>query len=309
MKRSLTLSSLTAVTFLLTSAFSGAVTAAPASRDSDHDGIPNRWELAHGMNPHRAADARKDFDHDRLSNLAEYRLHTRIRDEDTDNDGADDGDEVKDGFRGTQVRDRDTDDDGIPDGDEDADHDGTDNEDEDDADESCVADDDDSDDDAVADEDENDHGTSSHDADSDDDGVTDGDEDSDEDGAADEDEDDATGDECVVDGDDDGEADEDEADVLGTISTFDSLTGVLVIAAEAGYDVTGTVTGDTEITFEDDEEGDVSRRGSDAEGTVDDLQPGVVVAEVEFEDDGVELDSVQIYAPVGCPPARGVARC
>ncbi|MDO9496969.1 MAG: hypothetical protein Q7J48_14785, partial [Nocardioides sp.] len=159
----------------------------------------------------------------------------------------------------------------------------------------------DNDDDAVADADENEHGTSSHDSDSDDDGVTDGSEDSDEDGEADEDEDDAIDDDCVVDGDGDGEADEDEGDVLGTITSFDSLTGVLVIAAGAGFDVTGTVTEDTEISFEDVEgEGDqLSRSGSDAPGTVDDLQAGVVVADVEFEDDGVELDHVEIYAPVG----------
>ncbi|GEP32773.1 hypothetical protein NSZ01_05410 [Nocardioides szechwanensis] len=301
MTRSITLSAATAAAFLLTSAFSGAVAAEPGGRDSDQDGIPNRWERVHGMNPHSAADARKDFDHDRLSNLAEYRLRTQIRDEDTDNDGADDGDEVKDGLRGTRVRDRDTDDDGTTDGDEDADHDGLDNEDEDDSSESCVADDDDSDDDSVADEDENEHGASSHDSDSDDDGVADGDEDSDEDGEADEDEDDAAVDDCVVDSDDDGEGDEDEGDVLGTITSFDSLTGVLVIAAAAGFDVTGTVTDDTEITFEDVEDvedgGEVSRSDSDAPGTVEDLQAGVVVADVEFEDDGVELDNVEIYAP------------
>lgn len=304
MKRLITLPATTAAAFLLTSALSGAVAVASGSGDSDQDGIPDRWERAHGMNPHRAADARKDFDHDRLSNLTEYRLHTKIRDEDTDNDGADDGDEVKDGLRSTQVRDRDSDDDGTTDGDEDADRDGTDNEDEDDATEPCVADDDDSDDDSIADEDENEHGTSSHDSDSDDDGVADGSEDSDEDGEADEDEDDALDDDCVVDSDDDGEADEDEGDVLGTITSFDSLTGVLVIAADAGFDVTGTVTEDTEITFEDvedvEDEGDKSSRsGSDTPGTVDDLQAGVVVADVEFEDDGVELDHVEIYAPAG----------
>ncbi|MDO9495504.1 MAG: hypothetical protein Q7J48_07365, partial [Nocardioides sp.] len=166
MKRLITLPATTAAAFLLTSALSGAVAVASGSGDSDQDGIPNRWERAHGMNPHRAADARKDFDHDRLSNLTEYRLHTKIRDEDTDNDGADDGDEVKDGLRSTQVRDRDSDDDGTTDGDEDADRDGTDNEDEDDATEPCLAVDDDNDDDAVADEDENEPGTSSHDSDS-----------------------------------------------------------------------------------------------------------------------------------------------
>src|SRR6478609_7312519 len=67
-----------------------------SQRDSDHDGMPNRWELAHHLNAHRA-NARGDADHDGLRNLAEYRHGTNPRDEDTDNDGDDDGDEVHDG--------------------------------------------------------------------------------------------------------------------------------------------------------------------------------------------------------------------
>ncbi len=133
-------------------------TAQARSRDSDRDGIPNRWERTHGMNPHRAADASRDFDGDRLSNLREYRAGSLIRDEDTDNDGHDDGDEATDGYRSTDLRDADTDDDGIRDGDEDADRDGIDNEDEDDAREVCSRDDDDRDRDDVDDEDENDYG-------------------------------------------------------------------------------------------------------------------------------------------------------
>src|SRR6478672_131450 len=112
-----------------------------ASRDSDHDGMPNRWEVAHHLDAHRA-NARGNPDRDRLSNLAEFRHHTNPRDEDTDNDG-------------------------VKDGDEDADHDGVDNEDEDDATESCAADDDDADEDGLDDEDENDFGTRAHRADSD----------------------------------------------------------------------------------------------------------------------------------------------
>ena len=123
-----------------------------ASRDSDHDGMPNRWEVAHHLDAHRA-NARGNPDRDRLGNLAEFRHHTNPRDEDTDNDGDDDGDEVRDGRASTNVRDADTDDDGVRDGDEDG----------------------------LDDEDENDHGTRVHDADSDDDGVSDADEDSDDD--------------------------------------------------------------------------------------------------------------------------------
>ena len=154
--------------------------AAGAGRDFDHDGMPNRWEVAHRLDAHRA-NARGNPDRDALSNLAEYRHHTDPRDEDTDNDGDDDGDEVRDGRASTNPRIADTDGDRVKDGDEDADHDGVDNEDEDDATESCVADDDDSDHDGLDDEDENDHGTRVHDADSDDDGVSDADEDSDHD--------------------------------------------------------------------------------------------------------------------------------
>ena len=63
-----------------------------ASRDSDHDGMPNRWEVAHHLDAHRA-NARGNPDRDRLSNLAEFRHHTNPRDADTDNDGTEDGNE------------------------------------------------------------------------------------------------------------------------------------------------------------------------------------------------------------------------
>src|ERR687886_856738 len=113
-----------------------------SSTDIDRDGMPNRWEVAHHLNP-RVANGASDADHDGLRNLAEYRSGTSPHDEDTDNDGDDDGDEVHDGRASTNVRDADTDNDGVKDGDEDADHDGVANEDEDDATESCLADDDD----------------------------------------------------------------------------------------------------------------------------------------------------------------------
>jgi len=92
-------------------------------RDSDHDGMPNRWESTHGLNPHRA-NAKADPDHDGLRNIGEFRAGTKPHDEDTDNDGDDDGDEVRDGRSSTKVHDADSDNDGTPDGDEDADRDG-----------------------------------------------------------------------------------------------------------------------------------------------------------------------------------------
>lgn len=199
--------SVVAVTALLISG--AATTAQAANGDSDHDGIPNRFERTHGMNPNRAADAKADFDKDGLNNLREYQVGSALRDEDTDNDGDDDADEVRDGFASTDVDDADTDNDGTLDGDEDADHDGIDNEDADDATETCVADDDDRDSDNIADEDENDFGFKVADSDSDNDGVEDGNEDADHDGVNDEDADDSASDDCDEDADHDGVDDED----------------------------------------------------------------------------------------------------
>ena len=161
-------------------------TAHAGSSDSDGDGIPNRWERSHGMNPFKAADARADLDKDGLANLAEYSLGGQLRDEDTDNDGHDDGDEVKDGSRSTNVLDADTDNDGIEDGDEDADNDGIDN------------------------EDENELGGQVNDSDSDNDGVEDGNEDADNDGIDDEDGDDSLDDDCSSSDDEDEEEEEDD---------------------------------------------------------------------------------------------------
>jgi len=62
--------------------------------DSDSDGIPDDWEIAHGLNPHDPSDALLDLDHDGLTNLQEYRLGTDLRVADTDSDGIPDGDEV-----------------------------------------------------------------------------------------------------------------------------------------------------------------------------------------------------------------------
>lgn len=42
--------------------------------DSDDDGMPDAWELAHGLNPHNAADALLDADSDGLTNLQEFQL-------------------------------------------------------------------------------------------------------------------------------------------------------------------------------------------------------------------------------------------
>lgn len=313
-KRSFSLSALTVTTLLVSSALTGVSGAAPGGRrDTDGDGIPDRWERTHGMNPNRAADARQDFDADRLTNLREFRLGARIRDEDSDDDGHDDGDEVTDGTGSTDVTDPDTDDDGTRDGDEDSDRDQVDNEDEDDAGESCRLDDDDRDADAIDDEDENDFGLRVGDADSDDDGTPDGDEDDDADGTSNEDDDDSLEDSCVDDGDGDGRSDEDEGDLLGAISSFDATSGLLVVLTGSGAEISGLVTEDTEIEIEDaeseggddgggddgggDEGGDdpEDRASRSDEGTVDDLVPGVQVAELDRERGSEEIEEITIY--------------
>jgi pectate lyase len=44
----------------------------PAPLDSDHDGMPDAWEIAHGLNPNDPADANADPDKDGYTNLEEY---------------------------------------------------------------------------------------------------------------------------------------------------------------------------------------------------------------------------------------------
>lgn len=72
--RSLPAKAVAAVAALATAGlFSTMAPAHAALRDSDGDGIPDRWERNHGMNPFRAADARADFDKDGLKKLGEFR--------------------------------------------------------------------------------------------------------------------------------------------------------------------------------------------------------------------------------------------
>src|SRR4051812_1583303 len=56
------------------------------SRDWDGDKMPNRWELRHGLNAHKA-NAGRDADRDGLKNLAEFRDGTDPQDADSDDDG------------------------------------------------------------------------------------------------------------------------------------------------------------------------------------------------------------------------------
>jgi pectate lyase len=43
--------------------------------DTDHDGMPDEWELSHGLNPKKASDGQADTDGDGFSNFEEY-LHS-----------------------------------------------------------------------------------------------------------------------------------------------------------------------------------------------------------------------------------------
>ena len=85
---------------------------AAQAKDSDHDGMRDRWEQRHHVR-----SAHKDHDHDGLRNRAEFRHKTDPRSADTDHDGLDDGDEVE---SGNDPCDRDSDDDGARDGEENA---------------------------------------------------------------------------------------------------------------------------------------------------------------------------------------------
>jgi Bacterial TSP3 repeat len=62
--------------------------------DSDCDGMPDAWEIAHGLNPYDPSDANLDPDGDGLTNLEEYRHGTDPHKADTDGDGIPDGVEV-----------------------------------------------------------------------------------------------------------------------------------------------------------------------------------------------------------------------
>jgi hypothetical protein len=64
--------------------------------DSDQDGMPDRWEIARGLDPAKP-DADGDPDGDGLRNIDEYRRGTDPRDPDTDDGGENDGSEVKGG--------------------------------------------------------------------------------------------------------------------------------------------------------------------------------------------------------------------
>src|SRR6185503_625316 len=68
------------------------------SRDDDGDGLPDLLEERLGLDPEDGSDAFLDLDADHLTNLAEYRLGTRLDAGDSDGDGMADGQEVRFGL-------------------------------------------------------------------------------------------------------------------------------------------------------------------------------------------------------------------
>lgn len=67
-------------------------------QDTDGDGMPDDWELTHGLNPNNPADAAADPDSDHLNNRGEYENRCIPDNPDTDGDTLWDGWEVTYGF-------------------------------------------------------------------------------------------------------------------------------------------------------------------------------------------------------------------
>lgn len=68
------------------------------TKDQDEDNIPDFWEKKHNLDPDKADDAQEDNDSDQLNNLEEYQYDTDPNNPDTDDDGHQDGEEVKNGY-------------------------------------------------------------------------------------------------------------------------------------------------------------------------------------------------------------------
>jgi hypothetical protein len=120
------------------SAFAPAGADARPAADSNHDRIPDRWEIRHHLSL-RVQQTFRNQDHDELFNLYEVRSGSSPRLSDTDGDGVRDGLEDPDGDTLTNAQEQylhlhprkaDTDGDGIDDGAGDSDEDGVSNHDE-----------------------------------------------------------------------------------------------------------------------------------------------------------------------------------
>jgi hypothetical protein len=81
-----------ALVMALAIAASMALAGTALAKDRNHDRIPDRWEKAHHLSL-KVKQGGRDQDHDGLRNRGEWRARLDPRDEDTDNDGVEDGDE------------------------------------------------------------------------------------------------------------------------------------------------------------------------------------------------------------------------
>jgi hypothetical protein len=77
---------------LLATAIVAAAPASAASKDRNHDNIPDRWESHNGLSLDKN-QAHRDQDRDGLRNRGEFRAKFDPRDADSDDDGVEDGDE------------------------------------------------------------------------------------------------------------------------------------------------------------------------------------------------------------------------
>ena len=59
----------------------------PLKADTDGDGMPDGWEVEHGLNPNNAGDASIDYNYNGLTNFQEYKKDYSPWDMDTDDDG------------------------------------------------------------------------------------------------------------------------------------------------------------------------------------------------------------------------------
>lgn len=78
-------------------------TVVPGDIDSDGDGLPNDWEIAHDFNPFDPSDASDDPDLDGLTTGEEYHLGINPLTRDTDSDGMGDGTEIMRGYSPTNA--------------------------------------------------------------------------------------------------------------------------------------------------------------------------------------------------------------
>ena len=68
------------------------IPAAASAKDRNHDHIPDRWERQHGLSLN-VNQAKRDQDRDALNNRQEFKSGNDPRDDDSDGDGIEDGDE------------------------------------------------------------------------------------------------------------------------------------------------------------------------------------------------------------------------